>query len=240
MAASRPRIGVTRWEDVPGERIEDYWERIAEAGGEAVDLRGKDVSVPDLDGLILTGGLDIDPSRYGEEPHEWTKVAEAERDEYEFGLVKRALDADLTVLCICRGSQLLNVALGGSLLQNIESANHRADYRTEGYPSRWHTVTLAAGSKLREVYGGDEIETNSRHHQGVTRDRLAPGLRAVGLSSDGIVEAAESMEHRWAVGVQWHPERPEREQSPFAGQQQALFRTFVGAARTQPEGVRSG
>ena len=80
MSQSRPRIGVTRWEEVPGEPIESYWERIEMAGGEPVDLRGTDILVTSLDGLMLTGGLDIDPSRYGEKPHERTKVAEAERD----------------------------------------------------------------------------------------------------------------------------------------------------------------
>ena len=100
MAESRPRIGVTRWEDIPGERIEDYWERVEEAGGQAVELRGIDVSIASLSGLILTGGLDIDPKRYGEEPHERTKIAERARDDYEVKMLRAALDADLPVLAI--------------------------------------------------------------------------------------------------------------------------------------------
>ena len=237
MAESRPRIGVTRWEDIPGERIEDYWERVETAAGEPVDLRGKDVSIASLSGLILTGGLDINPDRYGEAPHERTKIAERARDDYEINLVLAALEADLPVLAICRGSQVLNVAMGGRLLQNIETTNHRANYRAEGYPSSWHSVGLEAGSRLRELYASDEIEVNSRHHQGVLPEMVAPGLRAVALSPDGIVEATESSAHTWVTGVQWHPERTEAEHPHFLREQQVLFGAFVGAARTQPERV---
>ncbi len=239
MAESRPRIGVTRWEDIPGERIEDYWERVETAGGEAVDLQGVDISIASLDGLILTGGLDIDPERYGEKPHERTKKAERARDDYEIDMVQAALEADLPVLAICRGSQLLNIAMGGRLLQNVETSNHRADYKSEGYPSSWHTVKLEAGSHLRELYASDEIEVNSRHHQGVLPEMVAPGLRAVALSPDGVVEATESTSHRWVTGVQWHPERTEAEHSHFLREQGALFLAFVGATKRQPERAAS-
>ena len=239
MAKSRPRIGVTRWEDIPGERIEDYWERVEEAGGKAVDLRGVDVSLASLDGLILTGGLDIAPKRYGEEPHERTKKAEGARDDYEVKILEAALDADLLVLAICRGSQVLNVAMGGRLLQNVETSNHRADYKSEGYPSRWHSVRLEAGSHLRELYASDEITVNSRHHQGVLLEMVAPGLKAVATSPDGIVEATESTAHSWVTGVQWHPERTEAEHPYFLREQRALFASFVGAAKRQPESVAS-
>jgi putative glutamine amidotransferase len=239
VAASRPRIGVTRWEDIPGERIEDYYERVQEAGGEAIDLRGVAVSISSLDGLILTGGLDIDPQRYGETPGEWTKIAEPERDEYEIGLVTAAIGADLPVLAICRGSQVLNVAMGGSLLQNIESSNHRANYKADGFPSSWHDVRLEPGSRLRDMFGADEMLVNSRHHQGVRVENVAPGLKAVAMSPDGIVEATESESNSWVVGVQWHPERTETEHPHFAPQQKALFSAFVKAAQSQPDHVRT-
>ncbi len=239
VAESRPRIGVTRWEDIPGERIEDYWERVDEAGGEAVDLQDVDVSIASLDGLILTGGLDIDPKRYGQEPHERTKIAERARDDYEVTLLRAALDADLPVLAICRGSQVLNVAMGGRLLQNVETSNHRADYKSEGYPSRWHSVRLEAGSRLRELYASDEMEVNSRHHQGVLLEMVAPGLTAAALSPDGVVEATESTAHTWVIGVQWHPERVEAEHPHFLREQRALFAAFVGAAKRQPENAPS-
>ncbi len=234
MADSRPRIGVTRWEDVPGERIEDYWERVEEAGGEAVDLRGADVSIASLNGLILTGGLDIAPERYGETPREWTKVAEAARDDYEFKLVGAAVEADIAVLAICRGCQVLNVAMGGHLLQNIETSNHRADYKSKGSPSRWHIVRLEEGSRMGSMYSATEIEVNSRHHQGVLAGMVAPGLRAVAMSPDGVVEGLESTGgHSWVTGVQWHPERPDAERPRFAVEQRSLFTAFVRAASRQ-------
>lgn len=237
MSVLRPRIGVTRWEDVPGERIEDYWERVEEAGGEALDLPGPETGVAGLDGLVLTGGLDIDPARYGEAPHERTRCAEAARDDYEFGLLQAALAADLPVLAICRGHQVLNVAFGGRLLQNIESSNHRADYKSDGMPSRWHDVSLVPGSRLHGAIGGGRVEVNSRHHQGVVADGVAPGLQAVATSPDGIVEALESETHSWVVGVQWHAERPEPEHPQFTRLSQPLFQAFLAAAVRQPEEV---
>ena len=234
MKEARPRIGVTRWEDVPGERIEYYWQRIDEAGGEPLDLRGVETDVSTLDGLVLTGGLDIDPSRYGQESHPRTKCAETARDAYELDLLHRALAADLPALAICRGVQLLNVALGGSLLQNIETANHRADYRTEGMPSRWHSVRLVSGSRLHELLGVEEMEVNSRHHQGVLAEMVAAGLTAVATSPDGVVEAVESDVHRWVVGVQWHAERLEPEHPDFAKLSRPLFQAFVAAVTRQP------
>ena len=237
MNESRPRIGVTRWEDLPGERIEDYWQRIEEAGGEPLDLRGVETEVSLLDGLVLTGGFDIAPERYGQEPQPRTKCAEPTRDAYELDLLHAALTADLPTLAICRGLQLLNVAMGGSLLQNIETANHRADYKTEGMPSRWHSVRLVSGSRLHKLLGVEEIEVNSRHHQGVLAGMVAPGLTAVAMSPDGVVEAVESDAHRWVVGVQWHAERPEPEHPGFAQLSQPLFQAFVEAVTRQLEEV---
>ena len=134
---------------------------------------------------------------------------------------------------------MLNVAAGGRLLQNIESSNHRADYKTEGYPSSWHDVRLEPGSQLHEVFGADEIQVNSRHHQGVLAGMIAPGLRVVGTSPDGVIEAFESNTHGWVVGVQWHPERSEPEHPHIAQQQKALFTAFVGAANREPEPVQT-
>lgn len=237
MPQGRPRIGVTRWEDLPGERIEDYWERIEEAGGEAIDLRGPPADIATLDGLILTGGFDIAPERYGETPHANTRPGEPERDAFEIGLLRNALDDDLPVLAICRGQQLLNVAMGGGLLQHIERGGHRADYRTEGFPSRWHTVRLTRASRLHSLLGSDELEVNSRHHQAVLAETLAPGLTSTATSPDGIVEALESRTHRWVLGVQWHPERPEPDHSHFATDSRRLFQALVHAAQKVTEGA---
>ncbi len=231
MAAHRPRIGVTRWEDVLGERIEDYWERIEEQGGEALDLHREGVAA-ELDGLVLTGGYDIDPSRYGEERHPKVKQIDPERDAFEIALVTDAIALDLPVLAICRGSQLLNVALGGRLLQHIEDRSHVADYRSEGYPSQWHAVRFEPGSRLRELFGADEIETNSRHHQALLPEPAADGLAVAGRAPDGVVEAIEGRTQRWVVGVQWHPERREADHPAFADTQRSLFAAFVGATQT--------
>ncbi len=223
------RIGVSRWEDVPGETIERYWDRLREAGLEPVDLSGPGRTLDGCGGLVLTGGVDIDPDRYGEERHERVRRVEAARDEYEVALVERCLEEGLPVLGICRGHQLLNVAFGGSLLQHIEGGAHSADYRSEGFPSRSHDVTIDAQSRLRAWLGADTLVVNSRHHQAVTPDRLAPGLRIAALSSEGLVEALESERHPWVVGVQWHPEREEAQLSGFFETSARLFRAFAAA-----------
>jgi putative glutamine amidotransferase len=193
--AYRPRIAITRWEEVPGEDIGDYHRRVLEAGGEPLDLcvefavdRGLycvDI-LAGATGLILTGGVDIDPALYGQ-----------------------ALAHDMAILAICRGHQLLNVAFGGGLLQHIDGDGHRADYHSEGFPSRWHEVTVSEGSRLHAALGTTGARVNSRHHQAVTPERLAPHLQAVVRSPDGLIEGVESLANRWVVGVQWHPEREE-------------------------------
>lgn len=234
-----PRIGVTRWEDVPGEAVDRYWARIEEAGGIVVDLDAEaasrlDAVLPTLDGLVLTGGIDLDPQTYGAaERHPRVKETSRERDEMELACVRRALDRDIPVLAICRGHQLLNVAFGGALLQHIDSGEHRADYRTEGYPSRWHEVRVDPGSRLAAALGSTSARINSRHHQAVTAGVLAPGLRAVAWAHDPqaeMIEGIESEAHTWVVGVQWHPERVEPHEPAFHPLMRRLFDAFV--ART--------
>ena len=225
------RIGVTRWEDIPGERSQWYWQRVREAGAEVVDLGGPESSVAELDGLVLTGGLDVEPERYGEERHPKVKHTDGRRDDFELAALRAALAADLPVLAVCRGHQLLNVALGGRLLQHIEGNAHRADFKAEGIPSSWHTVRLEPGSRVRAVLGADEIEVNSRHHQAVLPELLAPGADATAFSPDGLVEAIESSAHRWVLGVQWHPELPEAGHAGFAERCRPLFEALVREAR---------
>lgn len=231
---TEPRIAITRWEDVPGERLQFYWERVREAGADVVDFStGGEVG---FDGLILTGGIDVDPGRYGEERHPKVRHTDARRDEFELAALRRALDADMPVLAICRGHQLLNVALGGTLLQHIEGDGHRA-HKDGDMPSRWHTVQLEPGSRLSAVYGIDEMEVNSRHHQAVLPGMLASDLRVTAYSPEGVIEAVESTRHSWVVGVQWHPERPELEPPGFTEGSRAIFQAFVGAARNVREPV---
>lgn len=231
---ARPFIAVVRWEPVPGERIDAYRRRLREAGARPLTLARADSKrlPPEVDGLVLTGGVDVDPAAYGQPPHPKVTRWDRGRDEFEMALLRQALARDLPVLAICRGHQLLNVALGGSLLQHIQAPYlyHRADYKAEGIPSRWHDVSLAPGSLLRAIYGVAELRVNSRHHQAVLPEMLAPGLRVAAVSPDGLVEGIESPEHAWVVSVQWHPERDE-----IAGQSRPLFAALVAAAARYSE-----
>lgn len=235
----KPRIGVTLWDDVPQEARDRYTDRVVEAGAEPVVLAEAEASrvadiAPTLDALMLTGGIDVDPDMYGAPRHIKVKEVDAARDRMELAYLETALARDVPVLAICRGHQLLNVGFGGQLLQHIDSGEHRADFRTEGYPSRWHDLTILEDSRLAELLGGSRIEINSRHHQAVTRDVLGAGLRPVAFADDHdaeLVEGMESESHRWVVSVQWHPERPEPHKPAFAPLMRRLFDAFVAQAR---------
>jgi len=154
--------------------------------------------VPHLDGLILTGGADIDPRRYNAEP-DGNGEYEPVRDEFEFTLLGAALGRDIPVLGICRGLQVLNVYTGGTLLQHVPS---HARYDVPPH-TRVHRLQIEPGTILSEIYGQDWIEVNSLHHQAVEK----VGLDTVvsGRSEDGLIEAIE-IEHHQAIGIQWHPE----------------------------------
>jgi putative glutamine amidotransferase len=169
------------------------------------------------------------------------KRTDHSRDEFELVLLGQALVYDIPILAICRGHQLLNVAFGGGLLQHIDGDGHVADYRSEGFPSRWHEVTIREGSRLRTALGlpAGQAEAaralvNSRHHQAVTPERLAPRLEVVARSPDGLVEGIESLAHHWVVGVQWHPERPEPQQDGFVQASALLFQELVHQASRVP------
>jgi putative glutamine amidotransferase len=200
-----------------------YYESLRRAGGEPLVVEGPEL-LSEAAGLLLAGGVDVDPHLYGERRGPETEQPNKARDAHELRLLRQVLERDLPVLAVCRGHQFLNVALGGSLLQHVEGDSHRAD--DEGL-SRWHTVSLAGGGRLGEAYGDrGDLRVNSRHHQAVTVERLAPALTPMAYSPDGLVEAMESREHGWVVGVQWHPERPEMR--PAADR---LFAAFVEACR---------
>jgi putative glutamine amidotransferase len=160
-----------------------------------------------VDGLVLTGGEDVDPEYFREPRHPATGSPHALRDECELALARAAFERRMPTLAICRGIQVLNVAMGGSLVQDIPAQvpgaiRHSAEAaRSE----RVHGVKVAAGSRLGGIVGSTAIATNSFHHQSVAR--LASGLSTSATSEDGVVEAVESTDPGWwAVGVQWHPE----------------------------------
>jgi putative glutamine amidotransferase len=161
-----------------------------------------------LDGLLLTGGEDIDPVHYGETRHEKCGAISPERDETELVLTRWAMQEDKPLLAICRGIQVLNVALGGSLYQDITAqvpgAERHAWY--PGFPRdrHSHTLDIPPQTRLAQISGTTSLPVNSLHHQAV-KD-LAPGLVVVARAQDGIVEAVEAPDHPFAVGVQWHPE----------------------------------
>jgi putative glutamine amidotransferase len=161
-----------------------------------------------IDGLLLIGGPDLDPMHYNQSAHTGLRRVTRARDAMELTVSRWALDADMPILAICRGIQVLNVAAGGTLWQDIagqlpNAAKH--DYHPD-YPEDFlaHSIKPLPGSRLSEILGPDDISVNSLHHQAI--DKLGRGLRPVAHSPDGIVEAVEGTDARWIVGVQWHPE----------------------------------
>jgi putative glutamine amidotransferase len=231
-----PRIGVTNWDDIPAEALARYHARITEAGATVVDLRDAQhvAVVPTLDALMLTGGIDVDPVVYAAERHPKVKEVDRGRDEMELACLNAALERDMPVLAICRGHQVLNVGFRGQLVQHIDSGDHRADFRTPGYPSRWHALRLEPESRLGAIFGGGPLHINSRHHQAVIASTLGDGLRPVAWADDHggeLIEAMESTRHSWVVGVQWHPERLEEHEPAFAPVMRRLFDAFIAQAR---------
>ena len=238
---SRPRILVTVEEDVVDGRWDDYsaaYARAIEAaGGEAIPVYFGRPSTEDFsafDGVVLIGGDDIDPARYGEAPHQRVDPVPPARDSLDLSLARLALEERRPLLAICRGAQVLNVACGGSLLQHIEERlPHRGPAGSE--ESGWHGVTVTPGSLLARIAGRATLRVNSRHHQAVTPGRLAPGLVESGRTDEGglvVIEAFEAPDHPFALGVQWHPERPEMlDDAAFGEASTHLFEAFVAACR---------
>ena len=232
--SERPRVGVSLSRRSAERTRRNYLEALQKAGAEAVALYPDDPAalgaIETLDALVLSGGGDINPARYGQEPHPSLVSVDDERDSFEIEAIERAIGRGLPVLAICRGLQMLNVALGGSLEQHIESGAHRTP---DGFDAKacsaWHQVEIAAGSWLAGVYGSKSITTNSRHHQGVRDGMLAGGLRPVAWSQDGYIEGYDGeKDGAWLAGVQWHPERVEAdERGGFNRQSAELIRAFV-------------
>ncbi len=171
-----------------------------------------------LDAIVFPGGVDVDPAAYGEAPHPLTEV-NVELDQLELAVARWAATRAVPTLGICRGQQLLNVALGGSLVQHIEG------HQQEGMRSALaHSIELEAGSRLANILGTKEVMVNTHHHQAVRG--LGSGLRAVAWAPDGTIEAVESTDHPWLLSVQFHPEDLIDTHEPS----RRLFAAFVQAA----------
>ncbi len=216
----RPLIGLSgrRWpvERVPmlpsalaGEEVDlhlsEYPKAIAEVGGLPVQLtRNADPvdMVSRLDGLVMTGGADPDPALYGDDPIPELGEVERGRDDWELALIRAALDAHLPMLCVCRGAQLLNIALGGTLVQHLPDDSGHALFDTPR-TERCHIVRVDEGSIAAQLYGR-EVPTNSLHHQAVGTP--GAGVIVTGSAEDGVVEAFEVAGRPEVFAVQWHPE----------------------------------
>ncbi len=226
-----PRIGLTTyreratwgvWHEVADLLPASYAASVRAAGGLALLLPPDgpivaDAALEGLHGLLVAGGADVDPARYAAERAPATGPPRTDRDDWEIALVHAALARDLPVLAVCRGMQVLNVALGGDLVQHLpDSVGTDLHCPAVGAHGR-HAVAFAAGTPLSDVFG-PRAEVATYHHQGL--GRLGSGVIATAWADDGVVEAVEVPDRAWVFGVQWHPEA-------FAGED--LFRAFVAA-----------
>ncbi len=180
------------------------------------------------DGLVLSGGGDVDPARYGARPSPLLDGVSADRDTMEFRALDLALERGMPILGICRGCQVMNVHMGGTLFQDVDAERPgNVGHRQRGaWHERSHDVTVTPGSLLHEAVGIPDLHVNTFHHQAI-RD-VAPRLRVTAVAEDGLIEAVESVEHPWVVGVQWHPERHEAT-APDADPDRLLFVAFAEA-----------
>jgi putative glutamine amidotransferase len=231
-----PRIGITArsndkvyfdgW-------VRNYWWAVTWAGGEPLLLTPETAALPpdeqvaQLDGLLLSGGGDVHPRHYhqrvrGTEKHQ----IHDGRDALELGLARAALAVDLPILGVCRGFQVLNVALGGSLVQHVDG------HRSPKDAVRYHDVDVTPDTLLSGVLGLDGLfNTNTYHHQAVTLERLAPGLRPSAATVEGpdLLEGIEAPDRRWVLAVQWHPERFYE----LDERHRRLFSEFVAVAKRE-------
>lgn len=248
-----PVIGITSGPDVEEAAYgtvhryrlsSDYTRAVEAAGGIPVILPLHSDSISTLldlvDGLLFSGGADLDPDRYQEsDVHPETYGLDDERDSFELELMRAAVAADKPVLCICRGIQVLNVAFGGTLYQHIadqvaDPLPHRQQLVGINGREASHPVRVTPGSRLESIYGVSEIPVNSLHHQSVRE--VGAGLSVDGVSSDGVIEALSLPSASFVIGVQWHPEMMQGNDLL----QRKPFEALIAAARAgdrEPAGV---
>lgn len=233
-----PIIAVTaKFDDGHAFLHRDYSDAVVKAGGLPLAVpyiaseQWLDRVCAVADGLLLSGGEDVDPYLYGEEPAPGLGAISPERDRVESLLARRFLAADKPIFAICRGLQLLNAVAGGTLLQDIERQHEGALQHRQAAPRDHmsHQVSIRDGTLLARVVGASPIRVNSFHHQAVCR--TAPGFRVNAAAADGIVEGIESESHRFVLGVQWHPEN--LSVSGFDPVSRQLFGAFVRACASE-------
>jgi gamma-glutamyl-gamma-aminobutyrate hydrolase PuuD len=227
----KPVIGITTyltsarfavWEEDAALIPASYVRAVEAAGGRALlvppSMNGIEETLDAVDGLLFSGGSDLDPELYGQEAHEQTNDVVPVRDRAEIALLQAALERDMPVLAVCRGSQVLNIVRGGDLVQHLPDVVGDEKHKHTPGVFADHDVDLVAGTRAQEILG-DHAPVKSHHHQGY--GRLGDGLREAARADDGTVEALEDPSRRFAIGVLWHPE---------AGEDFALFKALVKAA----------
>lgn len=232
----RPVIGITTYAqqaswgvwNLPAALIPlDYVDAVERAGGRPVLIPPSEQGVAEtletLDGIVFSGGADIDPSLYGAEPHPETDVPQTRRDAGELALLTAALERDMPTLAICRGFQLLNIARGGDLVQHLPEEVASDEHKQLPGVFTQHPVEMKDGTRLASMVGA-RSDVTSHHHQGI--GRLGDGLVEAAWAGDGTLEGVEDPSQRFVVGVQWHPE---------AGEDAALFTNLVEEARAYRE-----
>jgi len=239
--STRPVIGITTYAQdaswgvwkLPAALIPlDYVDAVERAGGRPVLIppseEGVGETLDTLDGIVFSGGADLDPARYGADPHPETDTPQARRDAGEMALLEAALERDLPTLAICRGFQLLNVARGGDLVQHLPDEVGTDEHKKVPGVFAQHPVEVKDGSKLASIVGA-RSDVTSHHHQGI--GRVGEGLVETAWAADGTLEGVEDPSRSFLVGVQWHPE---------AGEDDALFENLVQEARAYRESRGKG
>ena len=233
----RPIIGITTYARDEQGRFSlpaVYIDAIRRAGGIPVLLPHGEPYLSELlerlDAVILSGGGDVDPQLYQGAPHEAIYMVDAERDSTEIELTKNIVEMQLPMLNICRGVQVLNVALGGSLIEHLpDEVGEEIIHRLLIPSAASHEVEIEPGSQLAQILEQTEVTAASWHHQAIRQ--VAPSLRVVARAADGTIEAVEMPGHPWLIGVQWHPEMTAEQDST----QQRLFDALVQVARQRRE-----
>lgn len=230
-----PIIGITcghEWEDTERYYVnEAYIRNIVNAGGVPIlipymESAKLEIILDSIDGLLVPGGVDIDAKLFNQELHPESGKIDPLWDQLDLTMIKGSLVRELPILAICRGCQILNVVCGGTLIQDIASYIKRPVKHEQQAP-KWyatHEIKLTKDTLLAEIFAVEQLRVNSFHHQSVAE--LAPGFCCSAVASDGVIEAIESTEHKFVIGVQWHPELMVEYYPAFGN----LFKQFVNAA----------